>query len=345
MSGSLGDGLRILRLLSAVYHPRNRYLLHLDRRAPQAQREELAIAVASVAAFAAAGNVDVIGKAEFSDSDGSTRVAAELRGAAILLRRWKDWEWFVNLAASDYPLITQDDFLHVLSYLPSDFNFIEHTSDIGWKEYQRMLPVVVDPGLYLAAKRQIFYGSRKRPLPNAFKFFTGSPAVILSRKFIEFAVLGWDNLPRTLLLYFSNMKSSHRGYFHTLACNSKEFRHTVVNSDLRFIAWDNPPRKQPRSLRLSDFNRMIASGAAFAGNFLTNDTLLDKIDVSILHRSESRIAPGGWCLGRDGGGRDPCNIWGDADVLRPGPGAKRLEKLLLKMMANATFQSNLCISR
>lgn len=26
------------------------------------------------------------------------------------------------------------DLLHVFSYLPKDLNFIEHTSDIGWKE-------------------------------------------------------------------------------------------------------------------------------------------------------------------------------------------------------------------
>lgn len=27
------------------------------------------------------------------------------------------------------------DLLHTFSYLPRDFNFIDHTSNIGWKEY------------------------------------------------------------------------------------------------------------------------------------------------------------------------------------------------------------------
>lgn len=174
---------------------------------------------------------------------------------------------------------------------------------------------------------------------------SGSPSVVLSWKFIEFAVLGWDNLPRTLLLYFSNVRYSRRGYFHTLACNSREFHDTVVNSDLKFAVWDNPPGKQSRHLRMSDFDKMIASGMPFAETILSNDSVLDKIDASVLHRSQSRLAPGGWCLGKDDWGRDPCKIWGDADVLRPGPGAKRFEKLLLRLMANVTFWSNLCIFR
>lgn len=78
------------------------------------EREELAVSVASVDAFRAAGNVDVVGKADFVNSDGSSAVAAVLRGAAILARRWKDWDWFVNLAASDYPLISQDDLISSL---------------------------------------------------------------------------------------------------------------------------------------------------------------------------------------------------------------------------------------
>jgi protein xylosyltransferase len=35
-------------------------------------------------------------------------IAATLHGAAILLRQSENWDWFINLSASDYPLITQD---------------------------------------------------------------------------------------------------------------------------------------------------------------------------------------------------------------------------------------------
>ncbi|XP_057979484.1 beta-glucuronosyltransferase GlcAT14A-like [Malania oleifera] len=344
VAGSKGDGARMLRLLLAIYHPRNQYLLHLDLRAPQRQREELAALVLSVDAFVAAGNVDVVGKADSVNYGGSTPLALVLHGAAILLRRAQDWDWFVNLDASDYPLIPQDDFLHILSFVPKEFNFIEHTRSIGWKEYQRVIQIVVDPGLYLGSKGGMFMGDKRRTLPGAFRFFTGSQHVILSRKLVEFSILGWDNLPRTLLLFFTNTRFSSKGYFQTLACNSKEFVNTVINSNLRFIAWDNPPQEEPRNLRHSDLKKMLRSGAAFAGKFPHNDPVLDRIDSTILHRGQGTVSPGGWCLGKAGRGRDPCWQWGDANILRPGPAAKRFEKLLLRLLRkNSTLHTNLCI--
>jgi hypothetical protein len=35
-------------------------------------------------------------------------VANTLHAAAILLRDGGDWDWFINLSASDYPLVSQD---------------------------------------------------------------------------------------------------------------------------------------------------------------------------------------------------------------------------------------------
>jgi hypothetical protein len=35
-------------------------------------------------------------------------IATTLHGAAILLKRNKEWDWIINLSASDYPLVTQD---------------------------------------------------------------------------------------------------------------------------------------------------------------------------------------------------------------------------------------------
>jgi hypothetical protein len=35
-------------------------------------------------------------------------IACTLHAIAILLKQAKDWDWFVNLSASDYPLVSQD---------------------------------------------------------------------------------------------------------------------------------------------------------------------------------------------------------------------------------------------
>lgn len=38
---------------------------------------------------------------------------------------------------------------------------------------RRLKPVIVDPGLYLVEKTDMFFASQKRELPKAFKLFSG----------------------------------------------------------------------------------------------------------------------------------------------------------------------------
>ncbi|KAJ7943032.1 Beta-glucuronosyltransferase [Quillaja saponaria] len=340
--GGSGDKDRIFRLLLAVYHPRNRYVLHLSMDAKDDERRRLVAEIKSVPAIQAFGNVDVIGKADWLTYQGATNIAATLRAAAILLRLDSGWSWFITLSARDYPLITQDDLSHVFSSVRRDLNFIEHTSDLGWKERHRFQPIVVDPGLYLARRSQIFTATEKRPTPDAFRVFTGSPWVILSRTFLEFCILGWDNLPRTLLMYYTNVMLSQEGYFHTVICNSPEFKNTTVNGDLRFVIWDNPPKMEPHFLNISDYNEIVQSGAAFARQFRKDDPVLNIIDEKILKRGRYQAAPGAWCSGRRNWWMDPCSQWGDVNILKPGPKAKKLEESVSNLLVDWNSQSNQC---
>lgn len=302
----------------------------------------MASAVKSVPAIRAFGNVDVVGKPDRLTYMGSSNIAATLRAASILLRVDSGWNWFITLSSMDYPLITQDDLSHVFSSVRRDLNFIDHTSDLGWKESQRVHPIVVDPGIYLARRSQIFHATEKRPTPDGFKFFTGSPWVILNRSFLEFCILGWDNLPRTLLMYFTNVILSDEGYFHSVICNSPEFRNTTVNNDLRYVIWDSPPKMEPHFLNVSDYDQTVQSGAAFARQFQRDDPVLNMIDEKILKRGRNRVVPGAWCTGRKSWWMDPCSNWGDANVLRPGPQAKKLESSLTNLLEDSNSQSNQC---
>ena len=165
---------------------------------------------------------------------------------------------------------------------------------------------------------------------------------MLSRPFLEFCIWGWDNLPRTVLMYYTNFISSPEGYFHTVICNAQEFRNTTVNHDLHYIAWDTPPKQHPKLLSSKDFNNMVKSGAPFARKFPKNDPVLDKIDKELLGRAEGQFTPGGWCVGSREGGKDPCTVKGDPMVLTPGPGAKRLEGLVTKLVSSENLQSKQC---
>ncbi|KAK8370334.1 hypothetical protein V6Z12_A01G172100 [Gossypium hirsutum] len=296
--GGKGDKDRIFRLLLAVYHPRNRYLLQLGADASDEERYRLVLALKSVPAIRSFENVDVIGKPDRFSSMGSTHIAATLHAAAMLMKLDRGWDWFIALSALDYPLVTQDDLSHVFSSVRRDLNFIDHTSDLGWKEDQRVLPIVVDPGIYLARRTKIFHATQKRLMPDAFKVFTGSPWVVLSRSFLEFCLFGWDNLPRTLLMYFNNVMLSEESYFHSVICNSPEFKNTTINGDLRYMIWDSPPKTEPHFLNDSDYDQMAQSGAAFARQFQKDDPVLDMIDEKILKCGRNRAVPGAWCTGR-----------------------------------------------
>ncbi|KAH7416581.1 hypothetical protein KP509_14G097600 [Ceratopteris richardii] len=343
ISGSKGDGLRIRRTLQVLYHPRNQYVLHLDREAPVRERMELSRHVKLHPLYTKVGNVHIISKANLVTYKGPTMVASTLHAAAILLKKTKNWDWFINLSSSDYPLVTQDDLLHVLSYLPRDLNFLDHTSALGWKEYHRARPIIVDPGLYMSKKSDIFWVTQRRDVPSAFKLFTGSAWVMLTRSFIEYCIWGWDNLPRIMLMYYTNFVSSPEGYFHTIICNTNEFSNTTVNHDLHYLKWDTPPRQHPRLLTMLNYQEMKRSGAPFARKFSENSPVLDKIDEELLGRKQDYFTPGGWCIGESqDNDTDPCSVVGDTSVIRPGPGAKRLEKLMLNLLSEKNFRSRQC---
>lgn len=108
ISGSSGDGQMLKRTLMALYHPNNQYVVHLDRESSAEERLDLSAFVANQTLFGRFRNVRMIVKANFVTYRGPTMVANTLHAAAILLREGGDWDWFINLSASDYPLVTQD---------------------------------------------------------------------------------------------------------------------------------------------------------------------------------------------------------------------------------------------
>ncbi|KAF0917736.1 hypothetical protein E2562_021234 [Oryza meyeriana var. granulata] len=75
------------RLLLAVYHPRNRYVLHLSADASDAERRDLAAWVtAATPVVGAFQNVAVVGAPTAGTPIGSSSLVGTLRAAAVLLR-------------------------------------------------------------------------------------------------------------------------------------------------------------------------------------------------------------------------------------------------------------------
>lgn len=161
--------------------------------------------------------------------------------------------------------------------------------------------------------------------------------MVLSRHFLEFCIWGWDNLPRTLLMYYTNFLSSPEGYFQTVICNVPTFVGTTINHDLHYISWDNPPKQHPHTLSLNDTAAMISSDAPFARKFKTNDPVLDKIDRELLGRENNSFTPGGWCSGKP-----LCSEVGDPTHLKPGAGSRRLGRLMAKLLLSPMLTRKQC---
>lgn len=165
---------------------------------------------------------------------------------------------------------------------------------------------------------------------------------MLTRQFLDFCIWGWDNLPRTLLMYYANVLSSPEGYFHTVLCNHKDYQNTTVNHDLHYIKWDNPPKQHPITLTTQHFDDMIQSGVPFAREFNKDDPVLDKIDKELLRRSVGQFTPGAWCMGPSNS-NDPCAVWGSLNVVKPSGSSKRLEKLLVDLLDSENFRKKQCV--
>ncbi|PPD83041.1 hypothetical protein GOBAR_DD20029 [Gossypium barbadense] len=325
--GSKGDSNKMVRLLKAIYHPRNQYLLQLDSGSSDYERENLGFLIESETVLQTFGNVNVEGKSYAVNKMGSSALAATLHAAALLLKINSDWDWFIPLSASSYPLMNQDDLLHAFTFLPRELNFIDYISNPGWKQRGEINRIVVDPNLYYKSNTPINYDVETRK-PDAFEIFGGSPWVILSRSFMEFCIYGWDNIPRKLLMYFTNVAYPLETYFHTVICNSFEFQNTTLSNDLRYDIIPKSPK--PKILNTSKYGEIVAGESVFAQPIQEDDPLLNMIDEDVLHRMPDNFVPGSW---------SSCQ---DIDTVKPGSKGIKLASLLTKLVEERRHNPSQC---
>eukprot|EP00245_Coleochaete_scutata_P003056 TRINITY_DN14363_c0_g1_i1.p1 TRINITY_DN14363_c0_g1~~TRINITY_DN14363_c0_g1_i1.p1 ORF type:complete len:376 (+),score=43.35 TRINITY_DN14363_c0_g1_i1:74-1129(+) len=334
IGGTMGDSSRMLRLMKAVYHPRNQYLLHLDKKAGVAELTNLTEGVSREPVYNQMENVYVVPNPNLVSYRGPTMVAWTLHAISILLQRHKDWDWFIQISAADYPLLPQDDILHVLSQFPRDLNFVEHNNQLGPKNIKPR-QILMDPAIYSDKNAWLFFAATNRSTPTSFRLFGGSSWMLISREFCDYCIQGYDNLPRLLLMYFTNYLTSPEYYFQTTLCNSPNFKHTVVNTSLRYVDFGIPRTQHPKDITMETWDKITGQGLLFARKFLRDSDVMDRLDEEVLLRKPGFFVPGGWCAGsQNDAGVDPCNVVGDVTRLTPGPNAKYFHELATERLNN-----------
>lgn len=95
-------------------------------------------------------------------------------------------------------------------------------------------------------------------------------------------------------MFFSNVAYPMESYFHTVLCNSQEFKNTIVDNNLIYSLFDDDP-SESQLLDMSHYDTMMEIGAAFARPFGEDELVLEKIDDLVLNRSFNGIVQGEWC--------------------------------------------------
>lgn len=175
--------------------------------------------------------------------------------------------------------------------------------------------------------------------------------MILTRSFMEYCVRGWDNLPRKLLMFFSNVAYPLESYFHTVLCNSHEFQNTTVDNNLMYSLWDTDP-SESQLLDMSHYDTMLETGAAFARPFGEGDVVLEKIDDLILNRSSNGLVQGEWCSNSEinkttkasEAEEEFCSQSSNVDAVKPGPFGIKLKTLLADIENTRKFRTSQCKS-
>ena len=95
----------MLRLLLAAFHPRHHYLIHID--GTKAVRK-VARLIATHPFLGLQSNIHIVPDPEPITYLGSTLLAVSMRVMQAYVSSTLEWDWFINLSASDYPLVTPD---------------------------------------------------------------------------------------------------------------------------------------------------------------------------------------------------------------------------------------------
>jgi hypothetical protein len=114
----------------------------------------------------------------------------------------------------------------------------------------------------LLRRIQQIAGIRRRLFP--LKYYGGASWFNISREIAEFIINFIDENP-AYLKQFKHTISADEIFFHTLIMNSG-LESKVINNDKRYIDWTSGPER-PRTMRLEDYDRIMASDDWFARKF------------------------------------------------------------------------------
>lgn len=290
-----GDTVQLLpRLLSRIYHSRNVYVIHLDAKVASEKRAKFARFLSSQSAYR--GNVHLM-RSEMLTYRGISTV---LNSLALMSRALDeaDWDYYINISASDYPLLSVDDIAAMLvrpKAPPGALNFVWFFPRKDWTPYSfRIRQMFWDPAAsgQQSAKTHLQYmpGQKENPMEahRAFVFTKAEAWSILSRQFVLFLIR--SSFAKRMLLAHMHVLSVSEHFVTDTLFNHPVWRATVVPEAFRKVVWYFRGRRSgqhPYTLdagpsKYSFWQDIEESSCIFARKMSQpNSALMDRIDAEI----------------------------------------------------------------
>ena len=262
---------QLRRLLRAIHHPDNAYVLHICSRAPaemQAAARELVAAYRNC--FLIPGEPVMWG---------SWRLAhAQLRQMAEALRAAGDWDYCLNLSGQDYPLRTHQQIVSTLAAGPRDANYIEVLD---------FAKASANPRKRLQYYWIPFRGKMRKVFPRRpvqFKVYWGSNHFVLTRSACDHLVN--SEISRQMQRNFRfTLCADEMVFQNAIMHGPPELRESVINKNWRKITWAGGPN--PKTYTMADLDELLASDAWFARKFdeAVDSKILDALDEHLNQRA------------------------------------------------------------
>lgn len=302
-----GESVALLpRLLARVHHARNVYVVHLDAKVSVEKRRQFGRLIASSSTFRR--NVHVL-PSEMLTYRGISSVLNSLALMTLALEKCAEWEYYINISASDYPLLSVDDVAEMLvrpDVQLGRLNFVWFFPRYEWKPYSfRISKMVWDPAAsgYQDARTSLHYmrGQKMNPMDEsrAFVFTKAEAWSILSRPFVTFLMR--SSFAKRMLLAHMHVLSVSEHLVTDILFNHPLWRTTIVSEAFRKVVWyfrgkrsGQHPYSLDRGPNLFSFwTHIQRSHCIFARKLtLADSPLMDRIDAELsgiaLNRSDAR---------------------------------------------------------
>ncbi|MCX8515196.1 MAG: hypothetical protein ORN24_06465 [Burkholderiales bacterium] len=263
------------KLFMAIYHPSNYYLIHVDKKSGLELQVE-------IKGFIAGFSNTAILKSENTLWGGYSLVDAELRGIKELLNMGKEWDFFINLSAQDFPLKSQQYIQEFLcNKIGTDFLKISNQRDIRPDTLHRIENYVTE-----TADEIICEPILKRQFIKGVTPYIGNQWMILSRKFCEF--VSYSSEVNKFKDFYQNTLIADEGFFQTVIMNTS-YTSTIINDDKRTIDWIpmGTIKLRPRDFTSKDATFLMDSQNLFARKFdeTIDGNILDILNLHLSYQS------------------------------------------------------------